>query len=132
MALKVITLELARNPGAPLGDPDHGYVFRAPLDANGNFDRFKWAAVKQLCTVRRIEKGSQVESGLLVLNRRGKWVFSYARGDEDDETLFRLANHRFMPGDYIGITEHDGVERTFRVKSVADWHADRAAAHSSA
>jgi len=128
MSLKIITLELARNPGAPDGDRSHGYVFRAPLDVQGNFDRFQWAAAKQLCTVRRIEKGEEVEAGLLVLNRRGKWVFSYARGDEDDETLFRLANHRFLPGDYIAITEHDGVERTFRVATVADWHADPAAA----
>jgi hypothetical protein len=128
MSLKVITLELARNPGAPAGDPDHGYIFRAPLDRQGNFDRFQWAAVKPLCTVRRIEKGAEVEAGLLVLNSHGKWVFSYARGDEDDETLFRLANHRFLPGDYIAITEHDGIERTFKVRSVIDWHPDRAAA----
>ncbi|MCC6913252.1 MAG: hypothetical protein IT566_06080 [Rhodospirillaceae bacterium] len=127
MSLKVITLELARNPGAPHGDADHGYIFRAPLDARGNFDRFQWAAVKQLCTVRRIEKGREVESGVLVLNRHGQWVFSYAVGDEDDETLFRLAKHRFQPGDYVAITEHDGVERTFRVRSVADWHADPSA-----
>jgi len=127
MSIKVITLELARNPEAPQGDPGHGYVFRAPLDAQGTFDRYQWAAVKELCTVRRIEKGAEVESGLLILNRSGKWVFSYAPGDEDDETLFRLARHRFMPGDYVAITEHDGVERTFRVRAVADWHANPAA-----
>ncbi|MGE3335249.1 MAG: hypothetical protein AB7I36_16515 [Rhodospirillaceae bacterium] len=127
MPLKVITLELARNPGAPEGDPGHGYIFRAPLDAQGNFNRFQWAAAKELCTVRRIENGTEVESGILVLNRSGKWVFSYARGDEDDETLFRLDHHRFTPGDYVAITEHDGVERTFKVRSVADWHADPAA-----
>lgn len=128
MSLKVITLELARNPGAPSGDSQRGYVFRAPLDEHGYFDRHRWAAVKPFCTVRRIEKGVEVESGLLVLNSRGTWVFSYVRGDEDDETLFRLANHRFRPSDYIAITEHDGVERTFRVRSVEDWHADRAVA----
>lgn len=128
MSIKVITLELARNPGAPSGDPDHGYIFRAPLDPQGSFDRFQWAAVKELCTVRRIEKGAEVEAGLLVLNRSGKWVFSYAPGEEDDETLFRLANHSFKPGDYVSVTEHDGVERTFKVTSVAAWHPDKAAA----
>lgn len=124
MSLKVVTLELARNPGAPLGDRDHGYVFRAPLDADGHFDAHAWAKTKPFCTVRRIENGADVESGLLVLNRRKKWVFSYARGDADDETLFRLDDRRFMPGDYIAITEHDGVQRTFKVSSVTDWHAD--------
>jgi hypothetical protein len=122
MSLKTITLELARNPGAPEGDASHGYIFRAPLDARGYFDRYKWAVMKPLCTVRRIERGAEVESGLLVLNRSGKWVFSYARGDADDESLFHLAGHRFLPGDYIAITEHDGKERTFKVASIADWH----------
>ena len=55
MNLKSIRLELARNPGQPYGDADHAYVFRAPLDAEGYFDRFKWAAVKELCTVKRYE-----------------------------------------------------------------------------
>ena len=128
MALKVITLELARNPGQPVGDHERGYVFRAPLDRDGHFDRFKWAALKQLCTVRRIEKGQEVESGLLVLNRAGKWVFSYVRGEEDDETLFRLVEHRFAPDEYVSITEHDGVQRTYKVAAVTEWHADRAAA----
>jgi hypothetical protein len=131
MSLKNITLELARNPGFPAGDVGHGYVFRAPLDSNGHFDRFEWAAKKQFCTVHRIEKGIEAEAGLLVLNRRGKWVFSYARGDEDDETLFRLADHHFVPGEYVSVTEHDGIERTFKVKSVRDWHPDPAVAAAS-
>ena len=75
---------------------------------------FKWAAVKQLCTVKRIQNDHEVEFGLLVLNRHGKWVFSYAVGDDDDETLFRLADHRFNPGEYISITEHDGIRRRSR------------------
>lgn len=122
MTLKTIRLELARDANHPSGDFEHGYIFRAPLDTHGHFDRFRWAAVKQLCTVRRLEKGHEVEHGLLVLNRRGKWVFSYTQGDEDDETLFRLGDHHFRPGEYISVTEHDGVQRTFKVASVADWH----------
>jgi hypothetical protein len=132
MSIKVITLELARNPGHPAGDPMHGYVFRAPLDAKGHFNRYAWAVNKDLCTVRRIEKGREVESGLLILNSRGKWVFSYAPGDEDDETLFRLGDHRFVPGEYISITEHDGMERTFKVATVDNWHPDPTAAASAA
>jgi len=132
MSMKVITLELARNPGQPTGDATHGYVFRAPLGTNGKFNRDAWAVNKDLCTVRRIEKGVEVEAGLLVLNRSGKWVFSYAPGDEDDETLFRLADHRFVPGEYVSVTEHDGVERTFKVKSVREWHPDPAATAAAA
>ena len=69
MTLKTIRLELARNPGHPEGDLSHGYIFRAPLDSTGRFDRFQWAATKQLCTVKRFEDGDDVESGLLVLNK---------------------------------------------------------------
>ncbi len=127
MNLKNIQLELARNPGHPTGDANHGYLLRAPMDEKGYFDRFKWGAMKELCTVKRIADGAEAESGLLVLNRRGQWVFSYAPGDEDDETLFRLAEHRFVPDEYVSITEHDGVQRTFKVASVSDWHPQRPA-----
>lgn len=128
MSLKVIKLELARNPGTPLGGSEHAYVFRAPIDAQGYVDRHEWDSAKLLCTVRRIEKGEVVEAGLLTLNKRWQWVFSYAPGDEDDETIFRLGSHRFLPGEYVAITEHDGVQRTFKVTSVTDWHADHVAA----
>lgn len=125
MNLKVITLELARNPGQPAGDHARGYIFRAPLDTNNHFDHLQWPAVKEFCTVQRIENGRPVESGLLVHTRRGEWVFSYVRGDEDDETLFRFAKHRFVPGEYVSITEHDGVQRTFKVAAITEWHPDR-------
>lgn len=128
MTLKTIALELARNPGFPEGDANHGYVFRAPLNERGYFDRYQWAVVKPLCRVRRIESGEEVESGLLILNRHGKWVFSYENGDADDESLFKLGAHRFVPGEYIAITEHDGQERTFKVASVVTWHPDRSEA----
>jgi len=129
MSLKTIRLELARNPGHPEGDLGHGYVFRAPLDHVGRFDRYCWAVNKELCTVKRLEHGEDVEDGHLVLNRSGKWVFSYRPGEEDDETLFRLAEHRFREGEYVSVTEHDGVQRTFRVASVTDWHPNASRTH---
>ncbi len=132
MTLKVITLELARNPGEPLGDPQHRYVFRAPLTADGQIDRAHWSTLKQLCTVRRFEKGREIEAGLLTLTRGGQWLFSYAPGDDDDETLFRFGRHHFLPGEYLAITEHDGVQRTFTVVSVTDWHPDPALATPAA
>ena len=121
MSLKTIRLELARTKDHPAGDPSHAYEFRAPLDSSGRFDRFRWAAEKEFCVVRRLENGVEAEQGLLILTRGGKWVFSYAPGTEDDEGLFRLSEHRFAPGEYLSITEHDGVQRAFRVVSVTDW-----------
>jgi len=29
--------------------------------------------------------------------------------------LFRLGEHRLYEGEYVSITEHDGIQRTFRV-----------------
>ncbi len=122
MEIKSIRLELARDKDHPAGDPTHAYVFRAPLDAAGHLDDTRWSDVRNLCVVRRIEDGSEVESGLLRRTGNGRWVFSYVPGEEDDEPIFRLSKHVFQPGEYVSITEHDGVERTFRVAAVNEWH----------
>ena len=37
---------------------------------------------------------------------------------EDDEPIFKFDRHSFVPGEYVSITEHDGVTRPFRVISV--------------
>ncbi len=128
MPLKVISLELARDSTHPSGDPNHGYIVRAPLDTNSQLDRDQWHKFKPLCSVHRIANGLRVEVGLLILNKQGQWVISYAPGEDDDEGIFRLGDHRFIPGEYISITEHDKIQRTFKVRSVDAWHPNPAAA----
>ena len=122
MTLKLIRLELARTKDHPEGDPGHAYEFRAPLDASGHLDQAAWPTVKELCVVRHFEKGNEQEKGLLVRTAGGKWVFSYAPGEDDDEAIFRFSSHAFKPGEYVSITEHDGQQRAFRVVSVSEWH----------
>jgi hypothetical protein len=34
------------------------------------------------------------------------------------EPIFKFDRHAFVPGEYVSITEHDGVTRPFRVVSV--------------
>jgi hypothetical protein len=121
MTLKSIVLELARNPHTPHGDRGWRYEFRAPLDESGRFDADAWRAVKALCIVRRFENGDLVETGLLCRAPSGRFFFSYRPGVEDDEPVFRFADHRFVPGEYVTITEHDGIARTFRVVGVSHW-----------
>lgn len=116
MTLFNIRLELARNPGAPAGDPNHGYDLVAPLDAAGKLDAATFDQVKDRCTVRHFADGHQ-ERGHLVSDKSG-WRFDYRKGDEDDEPLFRLDVHTFKTGEYLSVTEHDGVMRTFRVVAV--------------
>lgn len=125
MTIKTIRLELARTKDHPAGDRGHAYEFRAPLDGTGHLDASVWPKEKEVCTVKRFEGGQEAESGLLIRTRGGKWVFSYAPGTDDDEGIFRLSSHRFIPGEYISVTEHDGVERTFRIVDVREWHAPK-------
>lgn len=119
MALKTIRLELARNPEFPDGSREHGYEFVAPLDDRGTFDEQEWRRARMECTVRRFWEGEEDETGLLVRTRRG-WAFHYHdRDPEEDEPLYHLDRHKMVVGDYVSITEHDGVQRTFKIVSVS-------------
>lgn len=115
MALRHIRLELARTPDHPDGSIHCGYEFNLPLTGEGRVDLAEWQNHKDKCTVRRFWVGEDDEQGVLERLSRG-WAFSYdPRTEDDDEALFRLEDHVFKPGEYISITEHDGVQRTFRV-----------------
>ena len=118
MSLKKIRLELARTPGFPEGSGRHGYKFTAPLDAKGNLDAAGWTKAKEACSVLRFWDGEPDEHGVLIHRRDGKWAFSYALGDDDDEPIFRFDKHQFTVGEYVTVTEHDGVARPFRIASI--------------
>jgi hypothetical protein len=115
MALKHVRLELARTPDHPEGSIRCGYELNLPLDADGKFDAVAWKSHKKDCTVRRFWEGEADEIGEIVKAGRS-WAFSYDPTTEtDDEPMFRLEDHKFKQGEYVSITEHDGVQRTFRV-----------------
>ena len=119
MALKKVRLDLARNPDFPEGSRDHGYEFVAPLTDDGHLDPEEWLQNPDACVVRRFWAGEEDEHGRLVRLGPDRWVFDYdPTSDDDDEPTFRFDRHSFVPGEYVSITEHDGVERTFRVVSV--------------
>ena len=119
MALKRVHLELARNHDFPEGSRDRGYDFVAPLDEAGNLVADEWRKERKRCHVRRFWSGETDEHGLLVHKRGGSWAFDYApETGEDDEPGFKFNRHHFVPGEYVSITEHDGVQRTFRIVSV--------------
>ena len=118
MSLKHVRLELARTPDFPEGSTRHGYEFMAPLDDKGHLHSLDWPTQKGACTVRRFWRGTDDEHGALIHRRDGSWAFSYAPGEDDDEPIFKFDKHRFTVGEYVTITEHDGVARPFRVASV--------------
>ncbi len=117
MVLKRIRLELARTPEFPDGNPACGYEFVAPLSADGLLDAAAWRRERAKCAVRRFWQNTDDEQGALVHHRTG-WAFSYRPGDEDDEPIFRFDKHHFKVGEYVSITEHDGVQRPFRVVDI--------------
>jgi hypothetical protein len=118
VTLKTIRLELARTKEFPEGNRQCGYEFVAPLDAAGHIDPVQYAAHKARCTVRRFWRGQDDEHGQLARTRGHRWVFSYAPGEDDDEPIFKFDRHSFVVGEYVSITEHDGVTRPFRIASV--------------
>lgn len=118
MTFLTIRLELARTPEFPEGNRKCGYEFVAPLDEDGKLQVEAWRQHKKKCTVRRFWEDEDDEEGYLIHTRANQWAFSYAPGEEDDEPLFRFDDHVFREGEYISITEHDGVTRPFKVVSV--------------
>jgi len=118
MTFLKVRLELARTPEFPEGSNKRGYEFVAPLDETGLLDVEEWRHHKTRCTVRRFWEGEDDETGLLIHTRHKTWAFSYAPGEDDDEPVFRFDTHIFREGQYVSITEHDGVTRPFKVVSV--------------
>lgn len=121
MTLKRIRLELARDHDFPNGSRAHGYEFAAPLDEAGRLVPAEWREARDRCRVKRFWDKQPAEIGHLVHRRGGSWAFDYdPKRKDDDEPGFKFDKHLFVPGEYVSITEHDGVQRTFRVVAVAD------------
>lgn len=118
MGLKKIRLELARTREEPEGNPHCGYDIIAPIDERGQFDEHAWRDNRGACSVRRFWQDAEDEHGLLLHTRSHRWVVSYKPGDEDDEPIFNFDRHVFKAGEYLSITEHDGVTRPFKIVSI--------------
>ncbi|HWA04588.1 MAG TPA: hypothetical protein VG819_13790 [Rhizomicrobium sp.] len=115
MVLTRIRLELGRMEGFPHGSPVHGYEFVAPLTEDGHIDVEAWREAKDRCTVRRFRDGEDDELGKLRYLGHG-WRFDYDPADaDDDEPFFKLDRHRLVEGSYVSVTEHDRVQRPFKI-----------------
>ena len=118
MTLRTIRLELARTAEFPEGSAERGYEFVAPLPMT-DISMRRNGAPGDDCTVHRFWVGEDDVYGRLVHHRGHDWAFHYdGMGDEEEEPIFRFDRHRFVVGEYVSITEHDGVQRTFRVAEV--------------
>lgn len=118
-AISHIRLELAREPGHPLGDRDHIYHLYLPLTADGHIDAEAWRHNRPLSRVRRLRPGESEARGQIVHGPGGRWIFDYTdETDRDNESGFRLGEERFVLGEYVSIREDDGKMHTFQVVSV--------------
>lgn len=114
-----IRMELAREPGHPLGSSEFGYTLLAPLAADGRIDAATWDKYRDACRVVRFRPGEEDDIGHLIRKRGGSWALSYdISGDEDDEAGYRFGDERFEVGEYVSIRDDDGVMHTYRVVSV--------------
>lgn len=118
MSLYRVVLNLARTDDFPEGNSDCGYNFIAPLDDEGHLDPKKFAQSGIACTVARFWQGQDSEFGELIQTDSGEWAFSYELGDDDDEPFVHLGQHVIREGEYVSLTEHDGVTRPFRIVAV--------------
>lgn len=121
MKLKTVRLELGRTGEFPEGSPNHGYELVVPLTDDGRIDLDGWRETPQTCTVLRFWGGDRDQRGQLIRTADGGWAFSYVPGEEDDEVIFRFADHVFRESEYVTVTETDGTALPFRVAWVDDW-----------
>lgn len=117
--LHCIDLELAREPGHPEGDQNHTYRLYLPLKDDAHIDVSALPHMQAWCRVVRHRPGEDETRGRIRKDTGGRWILDYTDTDSrDDEIGFRLAEERFVTGEYVSIEEDDGRMHTFRVVSV--------------
>ena len=115
-----VRLELAREPGAPAGDPTDGYVFVAPLDADGRLDGEALRAEPGRGHVRRFSREATVSKGQLRQGPGGRWILDMEDGDDEDATGFRFGEERFVLGEYVSLSLPSGDQHTYVVARVVE------------
>jgi hypothetical protein len=119
MTLQRITLQLARNPGAPSGDPEQGYMIIAPLGPEGQLDEIAWRAHRKACRVYRFHPDPAETADGWLTHRGQKWAFHYDEEEEgDDEAVFRLGTHTLKEGEYVTIDHAGEGAKTYKVTDV--------------
>jgi len=120
--LKRIILHLARASGFPEGSSQHGYEIVAPLDSSGHLDTDAWHKDRLSCRARRFWAGEDDRIGVLVHRPGGRsgatWKIDYDGDPDDDESGYRLGEHRFVVDEYVTIRDEDGQSHTFKVIEV--------------
>lgn len=116
MTLTRVRLELGRMTGFPEGSSAHGFEFLVPLTKDGYIDPVAWNEHKDQCWVRRFWGEEPEQKGFLKRHGAHGWFFDYQMHEpSDDEPFFKLDKHQLVNGGYVSITEHDHVQRPFKI-----------------
>jgi len=92
-------------------------MLRLPLKDDGLIDEAAMAVNPAMASVRRFWPNEPDQQGYVV--RKGKgWAFSYALGDDDDESVYHFESHPIRLDEYVTLTEPDGECLPFRVVRV--------------
>ncbi|MEQ9506227.1 MAG: hypothetical protein RLO80_08130 [Hyphomonas sp.] len=120
MTLRRITLQLARNPGRPAGDPGQGYFIVAPLNDLDQLDIDAWRQNPKASRVVRFHPDPAEKADGWLTHRGQNWFLHYDEEAEGgDESVFRLGAHKFREGEYVTITDDDGDAQTYKVTDVS-------------
>lgn len=123
-----IRLELAREPGHPHGDAGDGWDIVAALDADGRLDLEACRADPKRCFVRRFIRNATVATGHLRHSFGDRWILDLEGHDTLDASGFRLAEERFVIGEYVSIVSADGGAHTYGVERLEPLERDSPAA----
>ena len=88
------------------------------MQADGHFDKKAYDKTPELCTVHRFWEGEGDEVGEILHTARGRWAFSYASGDADDEPVVHFDKQIIRPDEYMTMRESLGPEHTFRIVEI--------------
>lgn len=111
-----IRLELAREPGHPHGDSHDGWDLVAALDDDGHLDLAACRAAPERCRVRRFVRDATIATGHLRHGFGDRWIFDLDGGAELDAVGFRLADERFVLGEYVSIVSATGETHTYGIE----------------
>ena len=121
--LQRITLHLGRTAAHPEGSPRDGYDITAPVDSGGRLDGAAWRAERERCRVRRFRAGEPDRHGWLVHRAGGSgganWQIDYDdESSDDDESAFKLDQHKIAVGEYLSIRGPEGAFEPFKIVAV--------------
>ncbi len=115
MALTRIRMELARTDGFPEGSRAHGYEFVAPLTADGISTSRNGTRRRTNAPSAGSGAATRTSSASCAISGRAGASTTTPATRDDDEPFFKLDRHALTEGSYVSVTEHDRVQRPFRI-----------------